>query len=337
MIHQPRVSVVIPLYNKHSTVERSVRSVIDQTFSAADPDAVEILVVDDGSTDDGAERILSIAQCHPNVHLIRQPNLGPGAARNRGIEAARAPFIAFLDADDEWLPEFLERSIASLESNAALSAVVSGYFEGPERRATRQDWEKKGLRTGVVALGPDAAPGAVFHLLNFLNSWAMVVRREALARYGGFYEKKCLYGEDSYLWLQILLNEPMYVELDPLCWWHNEASGLSRNLAGPRPVEPFFTDPSPLFRSCAPAMVPVLRRLLALRAGKTALVLGCWGRWQQAREILKRFTTTRDLREPRVLFGHLAATPVGAFAGWVVRRALSLVPTGARVGSTTIR
>jgi len=90
-----RISVVIPSYNRRHTLERALRSVIEQT-SAVD----EIILVDDGSTDDSAAMT---AQLFPDVKLIRQSNRGVSAARNSGIRAARHDWIALLDSDDSWL------------------------------------------------------------------------------------------------------------------------------------------------------------------------------------------------------------------------------------------
>jgi glycosyltransferase involved in cell wall biosynthesis len=94
-------SVVIPLYNKEATVARAIQSVLSQTLQD-----FEIVVVDDGSTDNGARVVENIGD--PRIRLIHQENQGVSSARNRGIAEAKHELIAFLDADDEWLPEFLE-------------------------------------------------------------------------------------------------------------------------------------------------------------------------------------------------------------------------------------
>jgi glycosyltransferase involved in cell wall biosynthesis len=97
----PSVSVVIPLYDKERYIARAVQSVLKQTCRD-----FELIVVDDGSTDASASVVESIEDVR--IRLIRQENSGECAARNRGIEEASTDLIAFLDADDEWLPGFLE-------------------------------------------------------------------------------------------------------------------------------------------------------------------------------------------------------------------------------------
>lgn len=95
------ISVVIPLYNGEAYIDRSIRSILAQTTLPA-----EILVIDDGSTDGGAALVLE--KNYPLVRLIRQKNGGVSAARNKGIDEAQGEYIAFLDADDEWLPMHLQ-------------------------------------------------------------------------------------------------------------------------------------------------------------------------------------------------------------------------------------
>lgn len=95
------ISVVIPLYNSEKYISRSICSVIQQTCQD-----FEIIVVDDGSTDHGANIVRQFN--HPKIRIIQQKNGGVSAARNTGIHASQGELIAFLDADDEWLPNHLE-------------------------------------------------------------------------------------------------------------------------------------------------------------------------------------------------------------------------------------
>ena len=102
MVRAPTISIVIPLFNKEAYIRRSIDLGFAQTFAD-----FEVIVVDDGSTDDSADIVRRYSD--PRIRLIRQENAGVSAARNRGIAAATTPFVALLDADDEWRPGFLEK------------------------------------------------------------------------------------------------------------------------------------------------------------------------------------------------------------------------------------
>src|SRR5436190_1570422 len=100
----PQVSVIVPAFNAGRTISAALASVFAQTYRD-----FEVIVVDDGSTDDTAARI---AEWGDRVLYVRQPNGGPARARNTGIGRSRGRLVAFLDADDVWLPEKLERQVA---------------------------------------------------------------------------------------------------------------------------------------------------------------------------------------------------------------------------------
>ncbi len=116
----PVVSVVIPLYNKEPYVSRALDSVLNQTFQE-----FEIIVIDDGSTDKGAEIVKSFTDSR--IRLIQQENEGVSAARNKGIEEAKADLIAFLDSDDEWTPSFLEIILRLREKYPEAGAYATAY------------------------------------------------------------------------------------------------------------------------------------------------------------------------------------------------------------------
>lgn len=100
-MNKPRFSVVVPLYNKEKSIERTVSGVLAQTF----PD-FELVIVDDGSTDGSVDIVRSITD--PRIRLVQQPNGGPSAARNTGVRHTKADWVVFLDADDELTPDALE-------------------------------------------------------------------------------------------------------------------------------------------------------------------------------------------------------------------------------------
>ena len=100
----PKISVIIPLYNKEKIVERSVNSVLNQSFND-----FELIIVDDGSTDKSFEIVNKIKD--DRIKLIKQKNAGPSAARNRGVKESKTDWVLFLDSDDELLKDALEHFI----------------------------------------------------------------------------------------------------------------------------------------------------------------------------------------------------------------------------------
>ena len=140
-----KISVVVPLYNKSSYVLEALDSVFTQTFAAH-----EVIVVDDGSTDDGVNRVKSVWQ--PAVRLIQQSNAGVAVARNTGINAATGDVIAFLDADDRYLPDFLA-TIEQLVQDFPYACVFGTAFHqfsdaSPERFELASSCN--GMRRGIV-------------------------------------------------------------------------------------------------------------------------------------------------------------------------------------------
>ena len=114
-------SIVIPLYNKEEHIAATLRSVLTQTHQN-----FEVVVVDDGSTDGGAAVVETFTD--PCIRLIRQENGGVSAARNRGIAEARGEHVAFLDADDEWMPEHLEELATLIAAYPECRARATNYI-----------------------------------------------------------------------------------------------------------------------------------------------------------------------------------------------------------------
>ena len=230
----PRVSVIIPLYNKAAHVRRSLDSVAAQTFRD-----FEVIVVDDGSTDGGERAAAEYADAR--FRLVSQKNAGPGAARNRGIREASGGLLAFLDADDEWLPEYLARGVRLLDETGA-AAVASCYFQHPPGVSRERLWRARGISEGTHRVAPDTPPALVAHMLAYMSPWSTMARADVVKRWGGFYDAdRCLYAEDAFLWLKVLLNEKVAFSLEPLVRFNQGASELSKNLKGARSVEPSST------------------------------------------------------------------------------------------------
>ncbi len=188
------VSTVIPVYNRQILVERAVRSVLAQ--SMAD---LEVIVVDDGSTDASASHVEALARMDERLRLIRQPNSGSQAARNRGIQAARGDYIAFLDSDDEWLPQKLEKQLAMFNASGnRLGVVYAGFRQvysdgrppadalpwarGDIYRAALAGWIAD-MNTLVVRRDVFAQSGLLDERIRAWQEWALCIR---LARHCEF-------------------------------------------------------------------------------------------------------------------------------------------------------
>jgi len=193
-----KVSVVIPLYNKAAYIRRAVDSVLAQTYQD-----FELIVVDDGSTDNGTEIVAAYKD--PRVRLIRQANAGVSAARNRGVAEAQAELVAFLDADDEWRPWFLETVISLRQRFPEAGAFATAY----ELHDGKLPW-RPNFNTGVDVSDGGLMPNyflAACYAPPICSSSTMV-RREVFAPVGGFPVGTPL-GEDQYLWAALALNHPI--------------------------------------------------------------------------------------------------------------------------------
>jgi hypothetical protein len=310
-----KVSVVVPLFNKAPYLTRALDSIWSQDF-----EDFEVILVDDGSTDEG----LSVARAHKDnrLRVISQANAGPGAARNRGLAEARGAFIAFLDADDAWLPNFLSAGLRKFEhASSETASVTAGYIEMPSGTSSEPLWRSRGLSNGTVRVKPTSAPAFVISLLAYMTPCTTLARTEVIRTWEGFFERNgCRYGEDAYLWLKMILNEKVIVDLEPRVRIYRDASSLSGNLAGARPVEPFLEDPSDIRSSCRPSLRPLLEQVLAIRAFKTACVLGYWGDWRAAAVLRRRFARPFWKPLPYQLSSRVFSTPVGPALGAAWRR-----------------
>lgn len=194
----PRFSVVIPAYNAERTIAETVASVRAQS----EPD-LELIVVDDGSSDSTPRLVADLAATDPRLRLIEQPNAGTAGARNTGIAHATAELVCFLDNDDLWMPTYLESMGAALAGapDAAFAYCDAWGLDDRTLRLRR--------RTELQSRPPPprAAPWSEVALAllheNFVMSSTMV-RRLLLDEVGGF--NTDVFGVDDYdLWLRLVL------------------------------------------------------------------------------------------------------------------------------------
>ena len=146
-----------------------------------------------------------------------------------------------------------------------------------------------------------------------------------MTNYGGFFSAfRCTYGEDANLFLKILLNEKVFFHFTPLVRFHTEASELGNSRRRARQIDPFLADPTDVIAACPERFKTLLNQFLAIRACKTAAVLGYWGEWREARSIRSRYVSTGDWHLPYFIYGLVGSTPIAGLAGRVARALAAL-------------
>lgn len=281
------VDIVIPLYNKRQTIARAIRSIQGQSMTDW-----RLLVVDDGSTDGSGEVVRAMDE--PRLELIEQANQGPGAARNAGIARARAEYLAFLDADDEWYPWYLENSLAAMREHADINYVATTYYEWPAGRDVTPNWEQKGVPLGRHELTGRESPEWVLAILPCLLCWNSLFKTDTMRRYGCFYgEGRYTKGEEESLFLSLLFNEPILIIGPPAARYHLETSEILM-AHGVHRLEPFLEHPEIVACYCPEEKRPLLDKVLDYRAMWTAYQWAYYGATQQAEALLERYPGARD-------------------------------------------
>jgi glycosyltransferase involved in cell wall biosynthesis len=230
-------SVIIPLYNKSAYIEKCLLSVLNQTFQD-----FEVIVVNDGSTDDSPEKVLNLIKegsvlraqgsepgaerSEDRIKLINQPNEGVAAARNKGVKAARSGYIAFLDADDWWEPGFLEEMKRLIENYPEAGIYGSGYYlvkNGRKRIAPtgmEQSFDKGLINYFQVYAKTLCMP---------LTSISVVVKKSVFETEEGFKHSLKL-GEDLDLWIRVVLKYPVAFLNKPLANYNQDVALTGRSV-----------------------------------------------------------------------------------------------------------
>ena len=284
----PEISVIIPLFNKGPHLKRTLDSVSNQSYRD-----FEIIVIDDGSTDTGPA--IAAEYDDKRLRLIQQRNSGPGAARNRGVAESKADYITFIDADDEWMKDFLEVSLENLQNNPDCMLSVTSHVRGENK--TR--WEAEELLNvtgGKWQLPVDMDVELMGLAVGYIHSaGAVMARRKVVEEFGGFYENHCKFGEDRHLWLRILLNYPIYREPRALFWYHDEDSELAIEEGKKnRPMQPILTDPQIVRESCPAKYKKLLEKFFAFYAIKDAHMFCYFGHFDKAKYLVKKFPKMRQ-------------------------------------------
>lgn len=201
------ISVVIPLYNKEKSIASTLRTVLNQTFSD-----YEIVIVNDGSTDGSVEEIEKVQD--DRIRLVHQPNAGVSAARNRGIEEAKGDLIAFLDADDEWKPEYLATQYHLFQKYPECSVFACNYeFRDVSGKVTPTLIHK------LPFAGEDGILSNYFEVASCSHPplWtsAVMVKKQAMQAIGGF-PLGIKSGEDLLTWARLAVNGMIAYSKRPL-------------------------------------------------------------------------------------------------------------------------
>jgi len=256
------VDIVIPLYNKQATIEQAVRSVQSQTVTDW-----RLIVVDDGSTDGSTDVVRRLQGQDPRIELIQQPNSGPGTARNTGIRAAAADYVAFLDADDLWYPEHLKTALEAITQNEA-AMVGTMYYQWPRQVSSQAQWLQRGIQPGIYTLRGDEDPEWVEAFIVLFHVNTTLIKTDIARRYG-FFEAGCKYGEDLIFFAKVIFNTAfMLVGGQPTAQYNRQHSELTGHYAFALP--PMLVNPEILLADCPPEKKNLARRVLARLALRTA-------------------------------------------------------------------
>jgi GT2 family glycosyltransferase/CDP-glycerol glycerophosphotransferase (TagB/SpsB family) len=208
------VTVVMPAFNAAQYIDAAITSVLAQTV-----ERLELIVVDDGSSDDTAAVVARYAAADPRVRLVSQANAGPGPARNAAFRVGRGRYFAFLDSDDMWAPTFLERQMAVLERRRDVDVLFGNA------------WNRGGAREGLPArpTAPDDRRLRLADLLadDSLHFIMAVFRREVIDAVGGF-DPMFLTNEEYEMWLRAGLAGFTFARNpEPLGWYTCRPGSLS--------------------------------------------------------------------------------------------------------------
>lgn len=287
-------SVVIPLYNKEHEIARAVRSVLQQTLPP-----LEIIVVDDGSTDGSAAEVERIGS--PLVRLVRQENRGVSAARNRAMKEARGRYVALLDGDDAWEAGYLAEIARLVETYPGCGAYATAFRVDDGRRLSLGDTPSV---EGIV----DFFTESLRHYV--LIPSATTLDRELALSLGGFPEGMRM-GEDQYLWTKIARSAPVCFSPAPLVRYSKAASNRSATIYAPERTVFSFE------YLYDPAATDSSNEYIARAALGKALVVSAKGGTAEAARAVRFFGDTRSNRRTLRKVRMLNALPV-RWRGWVL-------------------
>lgn len=245
-----RVSVIIPVYNAAAYVTQAVESALAQ------PETAEVLLIEDGSPDNALEVCQALAGKYDKVRLLQHPNgenRGAGASRNLGMQAAQAEYIAFLDADDYFLPGRFNRSVEVFSSNAICEGVYEAVGMQVESEAGLERWESAGklitsLRTIRSGIPPEQLAGSLLSGRDgYFHLDGLVFNKDVLQRSGLMNEDLRLHQDTDFIMRLAMTARLLPGKLDePVAMWrvHN-----ANRISAPRSLRAQYRDRMKYWRS----------------------------------------------------------------------------------------
>ena len=221
MVAAVDVSVVVPCFNAARYLEQAIRSVLEQQGPT-----LEVIVVDDGSSDDS----VAVAERQgPKVRVLKQANRGPAAARNRGVREAQGRFIAFLDADDLWLPGTLQRRLQCFDEAPDLGLVYGGFDLWHPERHGAPAWQAESRRHVDLAAQAERSGWIYPEILldSLICIITVVVRREVFDAVGGF-DEQLRTGEDYDFWVRVAQRYRCRRLDETVAWYRLHEGGTTR-------------------------------------------------------------------------------------------------------------
>jgi len=213
------ISVVIPLFNKEKYILRAIRSVLAQTHAD-----FELIIVDDGSTDKSADEAKSVTD--PRIQFVEQVNGGASKARNAGAKLARAEWVAFLDADDEYEPTFLNEVGKFLQAHqkCELSLIGANYYVGSRLRTAIFKPVKTGVYNYFALFRNQRSPN---------SSSTTIVNKTKFIEVGGFPES-VEHFEDWITWMKLALVGDFGFISEPLGLYHRIEGSIAHTKCEPK-------------------------------------------------------------------------------------------------------
>lgn len=216
ILDKTKIAVIIPCYNAQATINKTLESIFEQTYTS-----FTVYIVNDGSTDNTLDVINDFKQRYAEkIHIITQHNQGQAVARNKGIQESKEPYIAFIDSDDLWHPEKLQKQLKFLKSHVDIGLCYTQALEIDEKEN----------EIGVILINPSYKDKCFPYLIlsNNIVASSVIVKRSVIAQVGLF-DTSLNACENWDLWLRISQKFSIDYLDEPLTYYRIHTNNMSNN------------------------------------------------------------------------------------------------------------